>query len=278
MKKILFSLLAVAAFNTVNAQTVIYSEDFNSATVDNPPAGWAFEDMDGDGFNFGDMYFVPNSAGDAASPISLISRSWQVSPLTPNNTATSPLIDLTNETGTVTLEWKVTAANNVLWNSENYSVYVHTVEDVYEAIFEEPLFTETYNGQGGFPGIQTKTLDISSFAGQSIFVTFRHHDVTDMDYLSIDDVKVIGGALGLSDMNASKVSVYPNPVKDEFKLNLSSAYNSAKTEVTVTDLTGRKVKTFGAGDTYNVSDLAKGVYILTVTDGTSKFTQKLIKK
>lgn len=277
MKKILFSLLAVAAFSA-NAQTVVYSEDFNSATVDNPPAGWVFQDMDGDGYNFGDMYFVPNSAGEPSTPVSLISRSWQVSPLTPNNTATSPLIDLTNASGAITLEWKVTAANNVSWNSENYSVYVHTVEDVYEAVFEEPVFTETYTGAGGFPGVQTKTVDISSFAGQSVFVTFRHHDVTDMDYLSLDDVTVKAEVLGVADMNAAKVSVYPNPVKDEFKLNLSAAYNSAKTEVTVTDLTGKKVKTFAAGESYNVSDLGKGVYILTITDGVNKFTQKLIKK
>lgn len=277
MKKFLFSLFALAAFSA-NAQTVIYSEDFNSATVDNPPAGWVFQDMDGDGYNFGDMYFVPNSAGQPSTPVSLISRSWQVSPLTPNNTATSPLIDLTNASGAITLEWKVTAADNVSWNSENYSVYVHTVEDVYEAVSEEPVFTETYTGAGGFPGVQTKTVDISSFAGQSVFVTFRHHDVTDMDYLSLDDVTVKAEVLGVSDMNAAKVSVYPNPVKDEFKLNLSAAYNSAKTEVTVTDLTGKKVKTFAAGESYNVSDLGKGVYILTITDGVNKFTQKLIKK
>ena len=277
MKKILFSLLALAAFSA-NAQTVIYSEDFNNATDDNPPAGWVFEDMDGDGYNFGDMYYVPNTAGVPSTPISLISRSWQVDPLYPDNTATSPLIDLTNVTGPIKLEWKVTAANNVLWNSEKYSVYVHTLEDVYEAVLEDAVFTETYTGPGGFPGIQTKTVDISSFAGQNIFVTFRHHDVTDMDYLSLDDVTVKGEVLGLADMNASKVSVYPNPVKDEFKLNLSAAYNAGKTQVTITDLTGKKVKTFGAGESYNVSDLSKGVYILTVTDGTNQFTQKLIKK
>ncbi|MBS7333376.1 MAG: T9SS type A sorting domain-containing protein [Weeksellaceae bacterium] len=276
MKKILFSLLAVAAFSA-NAQTVVYSEDFNNASEDNPPAGWAFEDMDGDGFNFGDMYYVPNSLGEPSTPVSLISRSWQVSPLTPNNTATSPLIDLTSASGTITLEWKVTAAA-ASWDMENYSVYVHTVEDVYEAIFEEPVFSETYNDPANAGTQYTRTVDISSFAGQNIFVTFRHHDVTDMDYLSLDDVTVKAETLGLANMNASKVSVYPNPVKDEFKLNLSAAYNSAKTQVTVTDLTGKKVKTFAAGETYNVSDLAKGVYILTVTDGANQFTQKLIKK
>lgn len=277
MKKILFSLVALAAFSA-NAQTVIYTEDFNSASDVNPPAGWVFQDMDGDTNNFGDMYYVTDISGQPSTPISLISRSWQGEPLNPDNTATSPLIDLTNVSGPITLEWKVTAANSVLWNSENYSVYVHTLEDVYEAVLEEAVFTEIYAGAGGFPGQQTKTVDISSFAGQSVFVTFRHHNTYDMDYLSIDDVTVKTDALGVADMSAAKVSVYPNPVKDEFKLNLNPAYNASQTQVTVTDLTGKKVKTFAAGEAYNVSDLSKGVYILTVTDGTNQFTQKLIKK
>lgn len=277
MKKFLFSLLTVAAVSA-NAQNVVYFEDFNSATVANPPAGWTFEDMDGDGYNFGDMYFVPNTTGQPSTPISLISRSWQVKPLTPDNAATSPLIDLTNVTGPIKLEWKVTAAGNRAWNSENYSVYVHTLEDVYEAVLETPVFTETYDGAGGFPGVQTKNVDISSFAGKSVFITFRHHDVTDMDFLSLDDVKVTGETLGVSDLNKSKVSLYPNPVQDEFKLNLSQAYTASKVQVTVTDLTGKKVKSFSAGEAYDVSDLGKGIYIVTVTDGVNKFTQKIVKK
>ncbi|SFM90991.1 Por secretion system C-terminal sorting domain-containing protein [Algoriella xinjiangensis] len=277
MKQILFSFLTIAAVSA-NAQSVVYFEDFNKATTTTPPAGWVFEDMDGDGYNFGDMYFVPDTAGQPSTPISLISRSWQVAPLTPDNAATSPLIDLTKVSGPIKLEWKVTAANNTAWNSENYSVYVHTLEDVYEAVLETPVFTETYKGAGGIPGVQTKSVDISAFAGKSVFVTFRHHNVTDMDYISLDDVKVTGETLGVSDLNQAKVSIYPNPVQDEFKLNLSQSYNSSKVQVTVTDLTGKKVKSFSGNETYNISELNKGIYILTVTDGVNKFTQKIIKK
>lgn len=270
--------MAVAAFSAVNAQTVIYSEDFNLSTVDNPPAGWIFEDMDADGYNFGDMYFVPDASGQPSTPISLISRSWQQSPLTPDNTATSPMIDLTNVTGNISLEWKVTAAKGS-WDMEHYSVYVSTIQDPYEVVFEEAAFSETYNDPANLGTQYTRTVDLNAFAGQQIYVTFRHHDVTDMDYISIDDVKVSTDAnMAVGDINASKVSLYPNPVKESFELKLSQAYNTAKTEVTITDLTGKKVKTFAAGASYNVADLAKGVYVVTITDGVNKFTQKLIKK
>ena len=275
MKKFLFSFLTLAAF-TANAQTVVYSENFNTATVNNPPAGWVFEDMDGDGYNFGDMYQVTNN-GVPITGVSLISRSWQQVPLSPDNTATSPMIDLTSIEGAVTLEWKVQAAA-ASWDLENYSVYVHTSEDVYEAVLENPVFSEIYNDPANAGTLYSRSVDISSFAGQNIFVTFRHHNVYDMDWLSIDDVTVKAENLGLSAVNVAKASIYPNPVKDEFKINLSSSFEAAKTQVTITDVTGKKVKTFGAGESYNVSDLAKGVYILTISDGVNNFTQKLIKK
>ena len=278
MKKLLFSLAALAALTTVNAQDVIYFEDFDSATEDTPPAGWVFEDMDGDGHNFGDMYFVPDGSGQPATPVSLISRSWQVTALTPNNTATSPEIDLTSVAGPITLEWKVLAAA-ASWDEENYSVYVSESADPYDAVFEASVFSETYNDPANAGTQYTRTVDISSFAGKKVYVTFRHHDVTDMDYISIDDVTVKGTSdMAVSDLQGKKVSLFPNPTSDVFELKLGQSYDAAKVNVTIADLTGRKVKTFKSGSSYNVSDLAAGVYVVTVSDGTNSFTQKLIKK
>ncbi len=268
-------MFALGTFLSVNAQEVIYSEDFNDSSVSNPPVGWVFEDMDGDGYNFGDMYFVPDANENPVSPISLISRSWQGSALFPDNTATSPLIDLESASGDITLEWKVTAASNPLWNSEHYSVYVSTLTDVYEVVLEDAAFSETYAGTGNQ---LTRTVDISSFAGQKVFVTFRHHNVTDMDYLSIDDVKVTAASLAVSNVTTSKVSLYPNPVSDSFELKLAQNYDASKVKVTISDLTGRKVKSFSNANSYNVSDLNSGVYVVTVSDGAHTFTQKLIKK
>ena len=270
MKKILFSLLTIAAFNTANAQTVIWSENFDDLDI----SDWTTFDLDGDGFEWSPVQSTDNNDQPVGTPV-LTSASYHnfYGELYPDNWATTPLIDLTNADGTITLKYGV-YASDPLWNQENYAVYVSTAND-YENLND---FVEVFT-ESSIPGTETqRTIDLSAYAGSQIYISFRHYDITDMYRINIDNISVEAETLSTTNVSDSKVSVYPNPVKDEFKLNLSAAYNAGKTQVTVTDLTGKKVKTFGAGESYNVSDLGKGVYILKVTDGTNEFTQKLIKK
>ena len=83
-------------------------------------------------------------------------------------------------------------------------------------------------------------------------------------------------ALGVSD-NAvkSNLKVYPNPATDI--VNISA--NRKIENVTVMDMTGKKVQSFKAGNQINVSSLAKGTYILQVYYGEGAVENtKLIKK
>ena len=184
MKKtfIFLSMLSMASISY--AQTYFFA-DFNDESM----AGWTKYDSDGDGYNWGDTFKITNTAGAVVSPISLISRSWQTSPLTPDNWAVSPEIDLTNASGPVILTWKVAAAA-AEWDQEHYSVYVATDKTIAALTASSTTFSETYNDPADLGTQYTRELDLSSFAGQKIYVAFRHHNVTDMDYLSIDDVTV----------------------------------------------------------------------------------------
>ncbi|MCP2037179.1 T9SS type A sorting domain-containing protein [Chryseobacterium sp. HSC-36S06] len=83
-------------------------------------------------------------------------------------------------------------------------------------------------------------------------------------------------ALGVSD-NAvkSNLKVYPNPATDI--VNVSS--NKKIENITVIDMTGKKVQSFKAGNQINVSSLPKGTYILQVFYGEGAVENtKLIKK
>lgn len=83
-------------------------------------------------------------------------------------------------------------------------------------------------------------------------------------------------ALGVSD-NAvkSNLKVYPNPATDI--VNISS--NKKIENISVIDMTGKKVQSFKAGNQINVSSLAKGTYILQVYYGEGAVENtKLIKK
>ncbi|SMC51831.1 T9SS type A sorting domain-containing protein [Moheibacter sediminis] len=97
-------------------------------------------------------------------------------------------------------------------------------------------------------------------------------------YGEIEDYLVQVGTMAVSDLNKNVSAVYPNPVIDNFNVNLSSKFNANNVTVTVTDLAGRTVKTFGSASSYNVSDLAAGVYVVKITDGQNTETKKIVKK
>ena len=183
MKKFLLPCL-LALGMTATAQTY-FSDDFNDENV----SDWTRYDVDGDTRNWADIFFVPDQAGNPTTPVSLISRSWQVNALTPDNWIISPAINLTSATGQLDLNWKVKCAA-AEWDNENYSVYVATSPDMAALSASPVTFTETYDDPADAGTQYTRSLDVSSFAGQTIYVAFRHHAVTDMDYISIDDVMV----------------------------------------------------------------------------------------
>ncbi|UFK96634.1 T9SS type A sorting domain-containing protein [Kaistella faecalis] len=83
-------------------------------------------------------------------------------------------------------------------------------------------------------------------------------------------------ALGVSDNTVkSNLKVYPNPATDI--VNVSS--NKKIENITVIDMTGKKVQSFKAGNQINVSSLPKGTYILQVYYGEGAVENtKLIKK
>lgn len=184
MKKVLLlaSMMLIPFFGS--SQTY-FSDNFNDENV----SDWTRYDVDGDGNNWADYFAVNDQSGNPITPISLISRSWQQTPLTPDNWIVSPAIDLSAATGSTLLYWKVQCSASQ-WESEHYSVYVSTSSDMASLSASPVTFSETYDDPANAGTSFTRTLDVSSFNGQTIYVAFRHHDVSDMDFISIDDVEV----------------------------------------------------------------------------------------
>ncbi|WP_177205418.1 T9SS type A sorting domain-containing protein [Halpernia frigidisoli] len=75
----------------------------------------------------------------------------------------------------------------------------------------------------------------------------------------------------------SRLVIYPNPVKSSFKLSIPQESLNAKTDISIYDLGGRKVKSFKMAESYDISSLEKGVYLLKVNDGTTNKVTKIIK-
>src|SRR5690606_4251207 len=119
-----------------------------------------------------------------------------------------------------------------------------------------------------------------SFAGQIVYIAFRHHNSTDMDFISIDDVEVVHDT-DSSTENFAKLglNVFPNPVSDIVNITSPEANIEA---VTITDLNGRTVKSINfnkvAETTVDASDLASGIYLMHITANGTVATQKIVKK
>lgn len=272
IKKLFVSAIFFAGFAFSNAQVQIWKDDFNDEDI----SDWTTYDNDGDGFNWGDIFKVTNQSGAAVTPISLISRSWSGAPLTPDNWVISPAIDITSATGSLTLSW-ITQVAAASWDQEKYSIYVSTSSDQASFLASPVFHTETL-GQGTDAGTPVNhTLDISSFLGQpQIFIAIRHHDSTDQDFISIDDVTVTTDALaGVNDVSKTAVSIYPNPTTDV--LNIKSDAKVSKVEIF--DLAGRKASSVELTDgKVEVKNLSNGAYVLKVTTDKGTTSHKFIKK
>lgn len=75
--------------------------------------------------------------------------------------------------------------------------------------------------------------------------------------------------------NQNNVKLYPNPVKNEFKIeNL----NSEIEKVEVFNLQGQLVKTFETSESYSIENLDSGLYFVTVKSESNVDTIKIIKE
>lgn len=278
MKKTLLTLSLLGGMLLGYSQSVIWMDDFNDEDL----SDWTLIDADMDGNNWGDMFTVNDSDQQPVTPVSLISRSWQGDPLTPDNWAISPAIDLSAVSGDISLEY-ITQVPAASWDEEHYTVYVSTTNTIDGFTSSATQMSETL-GDAGNTGTPTpKSLDISAFAGEeTVYIAFRHHDVTDMDFISIDDVTVMAESLSTSDLSSeakSSLTLYPNPAKDLVKVGLGENFDLNKVRITVTNLTGKVVSkvSFDANG-INVSNLPAGLYVVTATDGENTVSKKLIKK
>lgn len=73
--------------------------------------------------------------------------------------------------------------------------------------------------------------------------------------------------------NDKLISVFPNPTREYFTINLNKSYQT----VSLYNVTGELVKKFNPSNKYFVNDLSKGIYILSVEiDENNKIDDKLI--
>lgn len=264
MKKLLLSALAVFSFTAINAQVEVYAA---SDSVDF--LNWTTVDSDADGFDWtiitytGDANFEVQGAVVATYSYDNASSSA----LTPDNFLVSPVISLDGYMNS-TLTWK-TGSLDAAWANEHYAVYV--VSNFAEVATATPVFEETL-AAGDI--IYDRSVDISSVDGQaSVFVVFRHYDVTDMFAMFVDDITVTAEATSGINESVIATSVYPNPANDV----LNIVVNEEIANVSITTLDGKVVAT-STTSSVNVAELTTGMYIYEVTTSNGNVSRDTFMK
>ena len=161
--------------------TFPYTEGFEDI---NTLGCWNLLDNDGDGAGWF-YYGRTDSLYGHNSNYCLASASWDGSALTPDNWLFMPAMQLPAGQQ-IHLKWWVKGMDPD-YAAENYSVMISTTGGITAADVSSysSLLTETTTGSW----VQ-KDINLSSYAGQTVYIAFRHHNVTDMFYLVIDDVEV----------------------------------------------------------------------------------------
>lgn len=228
---------------------------------------WTFFDADGDGYGWDLDYwngsnYHHNGTGVAGSA-SFIN---QVGVLTPDNWMITPQIQVPAEGAT--LNWYVGGVD-ASYFSEHYTVLVSTTGT------NTTDFTNmVFDGNVANVNFTLKSLDISAFAGQNIYIAFRHCNSTDVYWMLVDDIEVIAGQhAGISNATDATVQLYPNPTSNVLNINAEGVQ-----EVSVIDINGRTVMTEKNVNTVNLSDLANGVYYVRVITNNGVATEKIVKK
>lgn len=139
--------------------------------------GWSVYNADGDNYNWQRLATTQSNSGDYV--LSSASYINGVGALTPDNWLISPMVQLG---GSVSF---YACGQDANYPSEVFTVYVYNGES-WSTVSD---FT-AISGNITATGAMTKyEFDLSAYSGNG-YIAIRHHDVTDMFYLNIDDFKV----------------------------------------------------------------------------------------
>jgi formylmethanofuran dehydrogenase subunit D len=197
---------------------IIYPGDFEDDAV-----GWKVFDRDGDGLTWRLGWFFwgerPAYVRSGIQCIGSASSSDADLPFTPDNWAFSPAMAIPADGGK--LEFFISAFHPNRF-AEHYSFYIVDKIDClnngnvdYILNNFQPIIEETINEPSEYnsdytkvEGWQQKIIDLNSYAGQTVYLVFRHHDCTGQYVLRLDDLFLFTNdkfnELGINALNSDK--------------------------------------------------------------------------
>ena len=149
--------------------------------------GFSFIDNDGDGHNW-ELSLNNNGHDSKGSMLSYTYDSVKNLQLNPDNWMILPPITLPTNAKTFEISWYdyCHCEDNSEIKYIKYIVYVSTKSSSIED-FTTPLFYGNATNNW-----EMKSVDLSSYAGKTINISFQHNDTSEKNVLQIDDIRVEG--------------------------------------------------------------------------------------
>ena len=182
MKKNLFTILLLCCMTLgAFAQQYLLQEGFEGTEL---PTGWTLIDNDGDGNNW---YVLNNSQSSSGGFVvhsgqgHITSASYASVALTPDNWLITPAVTLNS--AAVLSFW--VAGQDQAWAAEHFSVYLSTTGTTVADFTTTLLYDQVATG------VMTQyTVYLTQYTGQTVYIAFRHHNISDMFRLNLDDVEI----------------------------------------------------------------------------------------
>lgn len=239
------ALMGLAA--SAQVTTFPWTEGFENGL----PSSFTFVDNDNDGYGWDNTTWGASYAHSGSGLIASASYINSVGVLTPDNWMILPAMSIPSGTD-YTLSWYERDYNY----TESYSIYVGTTGTVAALSASAPV--QTFSTTGAT--YTQKVVDLSAYAGQTIYIAFRHWNVTDMYWLMIDDIRVGGAEPPTLSISGPSVAL----------LNTPATYTATSTASNVTwYLDGVQQST---GTTFTHTFAALGTYTVKASAANSAGT------
>lgn len=302
-KTLLLASLLVGSVFTMNAQTVLFEDSFETYDdfiIENI-GDWVTIDLDGGGTYSGGggtfdnqfdpkafMVFNPTTAGvtnaESGTEIrnfdpktgSKYMACWASAEGANNDWMASPVITLGASQNEVKF-WVKSMSGS--YGEEKYKVGVYVGNGTPVGTADFTIISGATSLSAPYANWQEKTFNLDAYAGQQVRIGIQCVS-NDVYMLMVDDFSVTTASASVDSALAGSFSVYPNPATDV--LNISNSINAEINAITITDLNGRTVKqitTNGSVDSQiNISDLNTGVYFVNINSNEGSLTKKIVKK
>ena len=119
-------------------------------------------------------------------------------------------------------------------------------------------------------------LPVPDFSNKNYWVITRHGDCYQKSYYNIPT-----SAVGTYTMNDISIKLFPNPTSSSLNIEVKGLTNTNNVSVRVTDMLGKDVQNVSldnAKGTIGVSDLASGLYTVTIVQDNVKIGSKIFVK